>query len=215
MSRTLDWQLAGAQVTLHGDKALYYPAEATLLVADTHFGKGALMRRRGLAVPSGQSRGDLQRLSQLIADFTPQRLIILGDVLHHRPAPGEPFLAQFPQWLQAHAGVSVEAVVGNHDRHAVGLDIGVQWHRALDLGPFRLCHEPEPVAGRHVLAGHLHPALVLNTGADRLRAPVFWLRENVTILPSFGALTGGWNIQLQADERAIMVVENELFPLPP
>tara|TARA_R110002020_G_scaffold133794_2_gene298572 strand:+ start:15227 stop:15874 length:648 start_codon:yes stop_codon:yes gene_type:complete len=214
LSRTLDWQLAGADLILHGERALFYPAESALLVADTHFGKAALMRRRGLAVPSGQSRDDLQRLSGLIEAFQPQRLIVLGDFFHHRPTPGEPFLNQFPAWLAQHSCVSVEAVVGNHDRHAAGVDIGLQWHDYLDLGPFRLRHEPEPVAGRHVLAGHLHPVLTLQVASDRLRAPVFWFREQVSVLPSFGALTGGWDLPRKPEGQTVLVVEGELFQGP-
>ena len=213
MSRTLDWELAGERVILHGDKALYYPAQAALMVADTHFGKGAFFRRKGLAVPTGQSQDDLQRLSALIAHFEPQRLIVLGDFFHHRPRAGEPFLEQFPDWLARHRHVQVEAVIGNHDRHAKGIDIGIPWHSTLDIGPFRLCHEPETVAGRHVLAGHLHPVYSLSAAGDRLRAPVFWCREGVTVLPSFGALTGGWDIQPQAGEAAVLVVEGELYPM--
>lgn len=214
MSRTLEWQLAGADVVLHAERALYYPAESALLVADTHFGKAALMRRRGLAVPSGQSRDDLQRLSGLLEEFKPQRLIVLGDFLHHRPVAGEPFLELFPQWLARHRDVSVEAVVGNHDRHAAGLDLGLLWHDHLDLGPFRLRHEPDEVAGRHVLAGHMHPVLTLQVAADRLRAPVFWFRDRVSVLPSFGALTGGWELPRKPEGKTVLVVEGSLFPGP-
>ncbi|QJD59767.1 ligase-associated DNA damage response endonuclease PdeM [Pseudomonas sp. gcc21] len=213
MSRTLDWQLAGEKVVLHGDKALYYPAHATLMVADTHFGKGAFFRRKGLAVPTGQSQDDLQRLTALIQYFRPKRLIVLGDFFHHRPREGEPFLEQFPLWLKRHADVQVEAVIGNHDRHAEGIDIGITWHATLDLGPFRLCHEPISVPGKHILAGHLHPAYTLTVGRDKLRAPVFWFREGVTVLPSFGALTGGWDIKPDPAEDAVLVVDGELFRL--
>lgn len=213
MNRTLDWQLAGERVILHGDRALYYPGEATLMVADTHFGKGAFFRRKGLAVPTGQSWNDLQRLSALIEHFEPQRLIVLGDFFHHRPSPSEPFLALVPDWLARHGHVQVEAVIGNHDRHAEGIDIGIAWHATLDMGPFRLCHEPRSVPGRHVLAGHLHPVYSLSAAGDRLRAPVFWCRDGVTVLPSFGALTGGWEIQPQAGEGAVLVVEGELYPM--
>lgn len=213
MNRTLDWQLAGERVILHGDRALYYPGEATLMVADTHFGKGAFFRRRGLAVPTGQSRNDLQRLSALIEHFEPQRLIVLGDFFRHRTSPSEPFLALFPDWLARHGQVQVEAVIGNHDRHAEGIDIGIAWHATLDMGPFRLCHEPRSVPGRHVLAGHLHPVYSLSAAGDRLRAPVFWCRDGVTVLPSFGALTGGWEIQPKAGEGAILIVEGELYPM--
>lgn len=213
MSRTLDWELAGERVILHGDKALYYPAHATLMVADTHFGKGAFFRRKGLAVPTGQSQDDLQRLSALIAHFEPQRLVVLGDFFHHRPTPGEPFLAQFPDWLARHGNVRVEAVIGNHDRHAKGIDIGIAWHATLDIGPFRLCHEPRSVPGLHVLAGHLHPVYSLSAAGDRLRAPVFWCRDGMTVLPSFGALTGGWEIQPEAGEGVVLIVDGELFPI--
>lgn len=59
----------------------------------------------------------------------------------------------------------------------------------------------------------LHPVVSLSAGADRLRAPVFWRRDGVTVLPSFGALTGGWEIQLQVGEGATLVVEGELYPM--
>ena len=138
---------------------------------------------------------------------------MVGDFFHHRPSPSEPFLALFPDWLARHKHVQVEAVIGNHDRHARGIDIGISWHATLDIGPFRLCHEPQSVSGRHVLAGHLHPVVSLSAGADRLRAPVFWCRDGVTVLPSFGVLTGGWEVQLQVGEGAILVVEGELYPM--
>lgn len=216
MSRTLEWTLAGEEVLLDGERALFYPAERTLLVADTHFGKGAFFRRAGLALPTGDSSADLGRLTALVERYAAQRLIILGDVFHHRPQPTEPFLAQLSAWQAAQPGLALEAVVGNHDRHALGagLDLPLRWHDELDLGPFRLRHEPQATAGRHVLAGHMHPAHVLKVGRERLRAPVFWLRESLSVLPSFGALTGGWDVQPDSSDELVMVIEGELFPLP-
>ena len=214
MRQTLEWQLAGEGVILHADKALYLTEHATLLVADTHFGKGAYFRRQGLAVPSGQSADDLQRLSRLVQQFEPQRLIVLGDVFHHRPASGEPFFAHFDAWQARHPDLRLEAVVGNHDRHVRGLGLPIAWHPHLDLGPFRLCHEPLVLPGRHVLAGHIHPAYALAAAGDRLRAPVFWMRPGVTVLPSFGALTGGWNVPDERGSRLVMVLDDQLLPLP-
>lgn len=215
MSRTLEWQLAGEQLILHGDKALYYPAERTLLVADTHFGKGAHFRRSGLAVPTGDSSRDLQRLAALLDFFEARRLIILGDVFHHRPKPDEPFLAELARWRQERPQALVEAVVGNHDLHALGggLELPVQWHAELDLGPFRLRHDPEHAAGRHVLAGHIHPAHRLRVGRESLRAPVFWMRQALTVLPSFGGLTGGWDVEPGPEDQLVLSIEGELFAL--
>jgi uncharacterized protein len=216
MSTTLDWSLAGQEVILHGDKALYYPAESTLLVADTHFGKGAHFRRAGLALPTGDSLRDLQRLARLVEQFAAQRLLILGDVFHHRPTPDEPFLAALAQWQRERPGLIVEAVIGNHDRHALGgaLELTIRWHDQLDLGPFRLRHEPQLISGRHVLAGHVHPAYSLRVGRERLRAPVFWLQPDISVLPSFGALTGGWEVDLAAQDELVLSIEGELFALP-
>ncbi|UAW98487.1 ligase-associated DNA damage response endonuclease PdeM [Halopseudomonas nanhaiensis] len=214
MKQTLDWVLADEPVMLHASKALYLPRWSTLLVADTHFGKGAFFRRQGIAVPSGQSADDLRRLSTLVDQFEPQRLIVLGDVFHHRPAAGEPFFDHFDAWQARHRQLTMEAVVGNHDRHVRGLSLPIDWHPLLDIGPFRLCHEPEAVKGRHVIAGHIHPAYALAAGGDRLRAPVFWMRPGVTVLPSFGALTGGWNVPEHRDSRMVMVLDDQLLPLP-
>ncbi len=215
MSAVLDWSLAGATVRLLGDRALYYPAEGALLVADTHFGKDAFFRRQGLAVPEGHGDEDLRRLGALLDGSGARRLIVLGDFLHHRPLFGEPFLAAFQRWRAARPALTPEVVIGNHDRHADGLDLGITWHRCLDLGPFRLAHEPTPVAGRHVLAGHLHPAGTLRTGADRVRAPAFWLRDGVTVLPAFGGLTGGLDVRPGPGERLILALDGGLYPLPP
>ena len=214
MSESLALTLAGETVWLHGDRALFYPGESALLVADTHFGKGAFLRRRGLAVPGGESRADLDRLSILIEHFQPARLIVLGDFFHHRPSRGEPFLDAWPAWRARHALLTPEVVIGNHDRHAEGLDLDMIWHSHLDLGPFRLAHDPYPVSGRHVLGGHLHPAYRLHGGADSVRAPVFWLRDGVTVLPAFGGLTGGWPIRPARGERVVMALDGGLYPLP-
>ena len=214
MSDSLALTLAGETVWLHGDRALFYPGESALLVADTHFGKGAFLRRQGLALPGGQSAADLGRLSALIERFRPARLIVLGDFFHHRPRAGEPFLDAWPRWRARHPALTPEVVIGNHDRHAEGLDLDLIWHSHLDLGPFRLAHDPDPVPGRHVLGGHLHPAYRLGGGADSVRAPVFWLRDGVTVLPSFGGLTGGWPIRPARGERVVMTLDGGLYPLP-
>ena len=214
MKEMLDCELAGESVIMHANKALYLQEHATLLVADTHFGKGAFFRRQGIAVPSGQSADDLQRLSRLVEQFEPQRLIVLGDVFHHRPAADEPFFEHFLAWQARHPDLTLEAVVGNHDRHVRGLTLPIDWHPHLDIGPFRLCHEPNAVQGRHVIAGHIHPAYALAAAGDRLRAPVFWMRSGVTVLPSFGALTGGWNVPEAKGSRLVMVLDGQLLPLP-
>tara|TARA_R110002051_G_scaffold16719_3_gene49991 strand:- start:52871 stop:53005 length:135 start_codon:yes stop_codon:yes gene_type:complete len=43
---------------------------------------------------------------------------------------------------------------------------------------------------------------------------VFWFRERVSVLPSFGALTGGWDLPRKPEGRTVLVIEGELFQGP-
>ena len=204
----LQTELAGESVTLLPERALFWPVRRTLVIADPHFGKASVFRRRGIPLPGGGTAADLARLAALITAHAPERLLILGDFLHATPTSDEPWLQTFSDWRQRHAELMVQIVAGNHDRGRDGLPGAwrLDWH-APDLrdGPFAFRHEPEPVPGRHVLAGHLHPVLRLRGPTDRLRMPVFWFGEAVSVLPSFGAFTGGHAIEPMTGERVFGV----------
>ena len=88
----------------------------------------------------------------------------------------------------------------------------------LALGPFALCHHPEPVAGRYVLAGHWHPCISLHGRAnERLRLPCFWLGHEVGhavgVLPAFGAFTGMHPIERRPGDRVYVVAGEEVRSL--
>jgi uncharacterized protein len=94
-------------------------------------------------------------------------------------------------------------VRGNHDRHLKSLP--PEWR--MDEGPFRLAHHPEPAPGRYRWAGHLHPVVRLNSGADRLRLPCFHLGPAVGILPAFSAFTGGLDMRRRPGERVFVIAD--------
>ena len=187
-----DVTLAGEPVVLLAARALWWPRRRTLVVADTHFGKGAALRRAGLAVPAGTSAGDLARLAALVRAKDAARLLVLGDLVHGRLEVGEPFLEGFQRWREELCGVELVAARGNHDRRLGCRLPGIRWEdTALWEPPFVFRHEPAPDPRGYVLAGHLHPVARLAAGGDRLRAPAFVLDPAVGVLPAFGALTGG------------------------
>ena len=107
-------QFGGETMLLLPDKAVLWPAMKILLVADTHFGKGGVFRTAGVAIPTGTTANDLQRLSRLIAHHQPEQLIVLGDFLHGKP--DEQVIRQIADWRQT-LNCSVLVVRGNHDRH--------------------------------------------------------------------------------------------------
>ena len=88
----------------------------------------------------------------------------------------------------------------------------VQIHDEAHLHPFMLRHEPVADAGRHVIAGHLHPQVALPP--LRRRFPVFWLRDGMTVLPAFSAFTAGIVPVPAPGEQRVACVEGSLVELP-
>lgn len=209
--------LAGTELWLLPDKAVYWPAERALLVADLHLGKAAAFRRLGQPVPQGTTEANLQRLDQLLARHDCRRLIVLGDFLHARESLAPALLARLQAWRRAHPALEITLIRGNHDRHAgdppPALDIAVV-DEPLLLGPFALRHEPLAYPGRHVLAGHLHPVFRLRgRGRQQLRLPCFCLGSQVSLLPAFGAFTGGLEIEAAAERRIYLAADGAVWPL--
>ncbi|MGP4763297.1 hypothetical protein ACTXP8_26265, partial [Klebsiella pneumoniae] len=82
MADELPLLLAGEPFMLVGARAMYWPARQALLIADLHLGKSHVFRRAGIAVPSGATRGDLDRLADAVARTAARELWIVGDLLH-------------------------------------------------------------------------------------------------------------------------------------
>lgn len=183
-------ELAGERVLLDARRAMVWPNQNALLIADVHLGKASLMRQAGAALPRGTTTGDLDRLTALVADHQPKQLVVLGDLTHGAETLDAPWLQRFAEWRHTHVSLAITLVAGNHDRHMVlpELDIDVVPH--LDMAPFHLSHAPAAHARLHVLAGHLHPAARFRDGRIAQRWPAFWIGERRSVLPAFGTLTG-------------------------
>ncbi len=208
-------QVAGETLELHGERALHWRRGRCLLVADVHLGKGAVLRRAGVSVPTGQTEADLARLDVLIDHYQPQRLIVLGDLVHGDATAQAPWLRQVGAWRRRHAGVHMTLVAGNHDRHfdarVLGFDLAGD---ALELPPFTLLHAPAIRAGSYVLAGHVHPGIIVRDGWRRHRLPAFRFTANCGLLPAFGTLTGLHDEPRLPGERVVAVTPGGLVPLP-
>jgi DNA ligase-associated metallophosphoesterase len=215
----LDVILGGAHFTLLGGQAALWRERGWLVVADAHFGKAAVFRARGVPVPQGTTSDNLARLDALIAAHAPRGIVFLGDLFHAREAHAPATLARLADWRARHAALDLVLVEGNHDRHAgppparLGLRVEAEpWC----VDGLAFCHHPQTVAGASALAGHLHPAVRLSGRADdAVRLPCFWLRDGLTVLPAFGAFTGGASIARAPGERVIALAEGRLYEVPP
>ncbi len=207
--------LAGAELWLLADKAIYYPAERALLIADAHFGKAAAYRKLGQPVPHGTTDDNLQRLDAMLATYDCERLIFLGDFLHARESHATGTLSALQRWREKHETLAITLIRGNHDKRAGDPPPHLRIHvvpEPLLLGPFALQHEPDPHPTHHVLAGHIHPTYRLfGKGRQRLRLPCFYLLQHISVLPAFGAFTGGMDIDRAENSRVYVVGDGAVW----
>jgi len=210
--------LAGLEVQLLAERALWLPQTQTLIVADLHWGKAAAFRAGGVPVPHGTTQSGLDRLDAVLATTGARHLYVLGDLLHARAGMVPETVQTLERWRAGCADVLITLVRGNHDYNAgdppASLDI-----RCLDapvsVGPFALCHHPVTMPDAFVLAGHVHPVVQLRSrGRQRLTLPCFAFTENAGVLPAFGEFTGGGVVDQRDFTRCFVIADNEVLPLP-
>lgn len=209
--------LAEEALWLLADKAVYWPARKCLLIADAHFGKASAYRSLGQPVPQGTTTANLQRLDRLLAAFPGAQVIFLGDFLHGPGSHASGTLNALRAWRERHAGVALTLIRGNHDKRAGDppgdLNIEVVTEPLL-MGPFALQHEPDAHASHHVLAGHVHPVYRLRgKGRQSLRLPCLLIGNQVSLLPAFGAFTGGYSVTQEEGSRIFVIGDQEVWPV--
>jgi len=214
----------GEHLHLLPERAIWWPVQRTLLVADMHIGKAATFRSLGQPVPQGTTTETLACLDKLLAAWPVRQLICLGDFLHARAAHAPPTLAALRLWRTRHPGLVCLLVRGNHDAHAgkPPSDLNINTvEEPYQVGRLMLCHIPlsktSPDENQFILAGHVHPAHVLQSrkyGTDRLRLPCFVFSEKQGILPAFGAFTGHHTVRAQAGQSLYVCGGERVWPVP-
>ena len=204
------------------ERAAYWEAEQTLLIADVHLGKDATFRAEAVPLPLGSTASDLDRLSSLVTRTGATRLVVLGD-LYHAPASMTPAtLNALRAWREEHAKLDVVLIRGNHDHDAGASPAGlrIQEHDgSMTLGPFCLQHDPDteasPDRGGYVLCGHLHPGMVLRSGGQRERLPCFHANGDRLVLPAFSEFTGLHILRPEPGDQVAVVAGDDVVRISP
>ena len=208
--------LAGEDVRLLPERALFWARACTLVVADVHWGKAATFRASGIPIPGGATGEDLARLDRALRRTGARRLVVLGDLFHAKAGRiATRTLAELRGWRERTLGLEIQLVRGNHDRHAGDPpdDLRVNCVNApAHLPPFVLRHQPAPSAEGYTLAGHLHPALVVSGPAlQRERLPCFLIGPRLALLPAFGSFTGSAPVCPDPGDRAFVIADGEVL----
>lgn len=208
----VDWH--GERLVLDGRGALGWSARGMVIITDPHFGKDAHFRKQGIPVPAGPLYRDLERLSAIVRDHRATHLRVLGDFFHGADgARARDTLGGLTRWRGEHLKLQIDLVLGNHDQHA-GLppaELGIECIEGdLSDSPFIFRHYPptalEPSStAAACMAGHIHPAIVLNDGATTLRCRCFLFQARVALLPAFGSFTGSATIRPQVGDRIFAI----------
>lgn len=206
--------IAGEELILHPFKAIYWPAEKVLFIADLHLGKATHFRKSGIAVPAAVEDNNLEKLTALFLDFKPKRVLFLGDLFH---SDYNSNWEEFGGLITQFHPISFELVPGNHDimnqseYEKFGIVIQPLDYR---LGPFMLRHHPTEdfAKGCYHLCGHVHPGVRLRGyGRQSLRLPCFFFGTNQGILPAFGEFTGYMTLKPAKADQIFVVVEGQVM----
>jgi DNA ligase-associated metallophosphoesterase len=183
------FSFAGEEMRLVQGRALYWPREAALLVADLHLEKASFFASHGQMLPPYDSRETLERLALAVRETGARRVFCLGDNFHD---------ARGMARLEPHAAGMLDAltratdwvwIAGNHDSGSGGP--GGTFVEELDTAGLILRHQALCGETRPELSGHFHPRLSVRARGRRIASPCAVRSESRLILPAFGALTGG------------------------
>lgn len=210
------FELMGETFRLFPHKAIFWDRYKILLIADLHFGKAAHFRKEGIAVPPSVSEKNWAKLTYLLVETAPERVLFLGDLFHSKHNED---CERFGRFLKKFPDISYELVLGNHDILDTsvyeGFDMVIH-DPVLEISPFIFSHEPfeEPHDELYNLAGHIHPAVKFRgTARQGLKLPCFYFSKMQGILPSFGSFTGNHSIKPKKEDDIFVVVEDKVMKI--
>jgi len=193
---------------LDARRALWLPEARLLAIADLHLGYAWAHRHAGQLMPISARDTTAERLRALIDDYAPDRLVLLGDIVH-RAVPVKPVREALLAVLDCLSPqLTVTAIAGNHDRdleqllRADSRFVPVTHFSANGCvfvhgdSASAAAAEAEIRATKKgqgwIVIGHEHPSVTLGDGvATWEKYPCFLICEGLLVLPAFSQWAAG------------------------
>ena len=194
-------------------KALLLPDTNELLICDIHLGKAEYFQQNGIALTNNSDEQNLLRIKNIVENYRPKKLIILGDLFHSKYSISES-LKRKVENLSELLNIKIELIIGNHD---IGCKVNnitfLDYKRSNN---FIFSHEPIGKLENDILniCGHYHPKTFLKNSKDKLSFKCFAMdvKNNILYLPAFGDLTGGYPCKNSFRKWAI-ISEKEIIEI--
>lgn len=214
------FDFGGHRFVALADRALYWPRHGALIVADLHLEKASWYAALGQPLPPYDSHDTLDRLAGLAAQTGATAIWCLGDSFHDRDAASR-IVPAVASRLQAQAAATkLLWIAGNHD----GLSGGAWGGEVADelvVDGVVLRHQCVADERRPEISGHFHPKLRLSLRGRSVARACFAVGERRLILPAFGSLTGGLDVQdhaigsnFRGHYCAMLVAQGKLMSFP-
>jgi uncharacterized protein len=182
-------------VLLDSRLALFHEEQRWLAVADLHFGFELSQRMAGNLFPLWGMQSIEARLRELLRDYQPSKLILLGDLVHDKNGAHE-FFSLITR-LQEQCDIIL--IGGNHDAAINRQSLNREWPRfdivdsfATERFQFHHGNCERKRNGCIQIIGHFHPAATLRDGAGLwLKFPALVQEPNCWILPAFSPWAAG------------------------
>lgn len=194
---------------LHPSGALFWEDKKWLLISDVHLGKVSHFRKHGVAIPNNAIAENFNRLTAVVAFFSPEKVIFLGDLFHSSKNQEWDL---FEEWVSCCVS-EITLIAGNHDiinkKHYTDIQIDVL--QFLEIDGFLLTHHPKENKGWFNFSGHIHPGVTLRgLGGQSLKLPCFFQKENQMILPAFGEFTGKHIMRPEQGDLIYAIARDEI-----
>lgn len=200
--------------------AVFWPARGALLVADLHLEKASWFASKGQLLPPYDSMATLAALEVLAQRTEAREIWCLGDSFHDVAGCDRlPVAAQ-----ETLRGLTTTTrwtwITGNHDPAILDRCGGEVVDEAIVDG-LVLRHEADPKEARPELSGHFHPKLRIRVRGRQVARRCFVATATKLVLPAFGSLTGGLDVDHPAlraavgrEGQALIPVEDRLLRFP-
>ncbi|MDQ1157733.1 DNA ligase-associated metallophosphoesterase [Sphingomonas sp. SORGH_AS 950] len=194
------------------DGALFWPARGALLVADLHLEKASWYAGGGQMLPPYDSLATLTELTALVRQTGAREVWCLGDSFHDAEGCDRLLPEARAMLLSLTGATRWMWITGNHDPVLRDRCGGAVMDEAVVDGLI-LRHEADPAETRPELSGHFHPKLRLRVRGKMVARRCFVGTARKLVLPAFGALTGGLDVDHPALVQAVGRPAEALVPV--